>query len=68
MVDSEIAERFIDRMIGIVYEDSGSNIFRRGLCKDVTKTTLLLEFENELQAYTLKHILSIREVKNEEKE
>lgn len=62
MVEKETVELFLNKLVRIERIIGGQRDFSRGKLIKVTDTDLVLNFNGDLQAYSLDSIISIREV------
>ena len=64
MIEREIAERFLNNIVGVVRFDNGKQLFCRGKLIKVTDLCIVVEYFGSEQAISLDSIQNIREEKN----
>lgn len=63
MIESEIARKFVGKLIGVSRRDNGKNYFSRGRLTEVTWSCLILERDGRTEIISLSAIENLREVK-----
>lgn len=63
-MEREVAERFLDKFVGVVRLDNGRDFFSKGILARVTDTSIVLENDGSPEAISLDSIKNIRVLKN----
>lgn len=66
MMEKEIIERFLNKFVGVVRSDNGSDFFSKGRLTEITKETIIIEFRGQIQAININSIVNIREMWGED--
>jgi hypothetical protein len=60
MIDRKILNQFLNKEIGVLYKDSNREIFARGVLKEVTDNTILLQTIDSLLALDHSSVIKIK--------
>jgi len=63
MIDMNLLSPLLKKQIGIVYVDSGKDVFSRGILIDIGKNSVSIRYKNGIQIISLDTIKSVREIK-----
>ena len=65
MMEREVVERFLNKYIGVVRSDNGTDFFSKGKFVEITKESIIIEFRGQIQAISINSIINIREIEGE---
>ena len=61
MIEKEMADFFLNKEVVIIRNDNGRQMFSRGIMTKVTESSLLIDFNGSISAFSLASIEHIRE-------
>jgi hypothetical protein len=65
MIEKKVMIPFLDKEIGLVYEDSGKDFYARGILRDITDASIKLETNFNIVLISLNAIKKIKISKTE---
>lgn len=63
MIESKIARRFLNKEVGLLFYDSGRDVYIRGVLIDVTDGCAILKTDNGERILSLDSIKQLKELK-----
>lgn len=61
-MEREFLRQFLNKAVQVVYIDSGSDVYVKGLCVDLTDEFIVLNYNSIARVIRLDRLVSIREV------